>query len=59
MPEWKIHNKWVEKLGIPKETSNFVNRLIDFPDEIQEFLEFLNIEDEKPRTGRRKCVATL
>jgi len=59
MPEWKIHNKWAEKLGIPKEISNFVNRLIDFPEESQEFMEFCNREDEKPRTGRRKCVVTL
>ena len=59
MPEWKIHNKWAEKLGIPKEISNFVNRLIDFPKESQEFMEFCDREDEKPRTGRRKRVVTL
>ncbi len=59
MPKWKIHNKWAEKLGIPKEISNFVNLLIDFPEENQEFMEFLDTEDKKPRTGKRKCVVTL
>lgn len=59
MPSWEIHNKWAGKIGIPKEISNFVNRLIDFPEEIRDFMEFCNREDEKPRTGRRKCVVTL
>jgi len=59
MPEWKIHNKCAEKLGISKEISNFVNRLIDFSEECQEFMEFCNREDEKSRTSRRKRVVTL
>jgi len=40
MPEWKIHSKWAKKLGIPKEISNFVNCLIDSPEETREFMDF-------------------
>jgi len=39
MPEWSIHNKWAEKMRISREVSNFVNKLIDFPEECQEFSE--------------------
>jgi len=40
MPKWEIHDKWVEKLGVPKEISNFVNQLSDVPEQCQEFIEF-------------------
>ncbi|CAD7774024.1 hypothetical protein AIOGIFDO_01503 [Candidatus Methanoperedenaceae archaeon GB37] len=40
MPEWKNHDKWAEKMGISKETSKFVNGLIDFPKNCQEFQDF-------------------
>jgi hypothetical protein len=44
MPKWVIHNKWVVKLGINKETSRLVNLLVDFPDKCQEFLDFCERE---------------
>jgi len=37
MPEWKIHNKWARKLGIARDVSNFVNKLIDFPEKCDEY----------------------
>jgi len=40
MPKWEIHDKWAEKLGVPKEISNFANQLSDFPEQCQEFMEF-------------------
>ena len=40
MPEWEIHNKWAGRIGISNETSNFVNALIDFPKDCQEFKDF-------------------
>lgn len=40
MPEWKIHNKWAEQMGIPAEVSNYVNLLIDFPEKCPEYLDF-------------------
>jgi hypothetical protein len=39
MPEWSIHNKWAEKMRISREVSNFVNKLINLPEECQEFSE--------------------
>ncbi|MCD6514437.1 MAG: hypothetical protein J7L07_05895 [Candidatus Odinarchaeota archaeon] len=39
MPSWEIHNKWAEKLGIPSDISNYVNKLIDFPERVKEFIE--------------------
>jgi len=49
MPEWSIHNKWAGKMGISKETSNFVNGLIDFPERCSEFIDFLKAyEFSKP-----------
>ena len=44
MPSWKIHNKWAVKVGIPREISNYVNRLIDFPDKCPEFIDFCKEE---------------
>lgn len=44
MPKWEIHNKWAERMGIPKEVSAFVNLLIDFPQKCQEFLDFCDRE---------------
>ncbi|MEA3485901.1 MAG: hypothetical protein U9R03_04250 [Candidatus Aerophobetes bacterium] len=46
MPEWKIHDKWAEEIGVSKEVSNFVNLLIDFPQECPEFLNFCDKEEE-------------
>ena len=40
MPKWEIHDKWAEKLGVPKEIFHFVNQLSDFPDQTREFIEF-------------------
>ena len=46
MPKWQIHDKWARKTGISEEVSNFVNRLIDFPQECQEFLDFCDREPD-------------
>jgi len=46
MPEWEIHDRWAEKLGISKEISNYVNSLIGFPERHQEFMEFCDNEDK-------------
>ena len=42
MPSWKIHNKWAKKLipNMPKKDLNLVNRLIDEPKKVKEFMEF-------------------
>ncbi|MBA7596248.1 hypothetical protein ES703_03218 [subsurface metagenome] len=40
MPSWYIHDKWAQRMGIPKEVSEYVNGLIDFPQKCQEFLVF-------------------
>jgi hypothetical protein len=40
MPKWNIHNKWAKKMRISGEVSNFVDKLIDFPGECQEFSEY-------------------
>ncbi|RLE09549.1 hypothetical protein DRJ00_03890 [Candidatus Aerophobetes bacterium] len=40
MPEWNIHNKWAEKLGISIQVSNYVNCLIDSPEKCPGFLDF-------------------
>jgi len=44
MPEWAIHIKWAQRLGIPEEISSFVNFLSDFPEKTQEFMEFCERE---------------
>ncbi|PUA34286.1 MAG: hypothetical protein B9J98_00080 [Candidatus Terraquivivens tikiterensis] len=59
MPEWEIHNKWARRLGIPEKISNFVNSLVDFPEENQEFMEFLDTEDKKLCMGKRKHIVIL
>lgn len=40
MPKWEIHNKWAEQMGISKEASDFINLLIDFPQQCREFVDF-------------------
>ena len=49
MAAWKVHNRWTRKFtsSISEKDLNLVNRLIDFPEEMDEFLEFLL----KRRTG--------
>lgn len=44
MPKWEIHDKWAEKMGLPREISNFVNHLSDFPEKCHEFMEFCERE---------------
>jgi len=42
MPEWNIHDKWVQKMGISKEVSNYINRAIDninVPEDFREYIE--------------------
>ena len=46
MPKWEVHDKWAEKLGVPREITNFVNYLSDFPDKTREFMEFCEREGE-------------
>ena len=52
MPKWKVHNKWAEKMKISKDTSNFVNGLVDFPKDSQEFKDFCE-KDPDARIFRR------
>lgn len=40
MPEWKIHNKWAERMGISREMASYVNSLIDFPEKSPEYMDF-------------------
>ena len=40
MPKWKIHDKWAGQMGISKEVSDYVNRLVDFPEKCPDFLDF-------------------
>jgi hypothetical protein len=40
MPNWRIHNKWAEKLAVGQEASELVNLLIDFPTKCQEYVTF-------------------
>jgi len=58
MPSWSIHNKWAEKIGISEKVSDFVNRLIDVPEECEEFTEdqrkIYRIEHDSGR--KRKTV---
>ncbi len=46
MPTWDIHDKWADKLGIPKEITTLVNQFSDFPDQSQEFWEFCERKGE-------------
>ncbi|HUU63050.1 MAG TPA: hypothetical protein VMX96_03915 [Dehalococcoidia bacterium] len=46
MPEWKIHDKWAERMGIPSEISSFINNLIDFPKKCQEYINFCEMESD-------------
>jgi len=42
MPTWRVHNKWAKKLApnISKVSLNFVNKLIDNPEKVKEFVKF-------------------
>src|SRR5208283_3022812 len=31
MPNWKFHNEWAAKLGIPRDVANWVNKREDLP----------------------------
>jgi hypothetical protein len=31
MPNWKFHNEWAVKMGLPKEVANWVNKREDLP----------------------------
>ena len=44
MPEWAIHIKWAQRLGIPEEISSSVNFLSDFPEKTREFMVFCECE---------------
>ena len=44
MPEWAIHIKWAQRLGIQDEISSFVNFLSDFPEKTREFMVFCECE---------------
>lgn len=46
MPKWDIHDKWAERMGLPKEVATFVNHLSDFPDQSHEFRDFCECEGE-------------
>ena len=60
MPEWKIHNKWAEKMRISKEASIFVNGLIDFPKDSQEFKGFCEKDpDARIFSGSRPTRGTI
>lgn len=37
MPSWEIHNKYAKKMGVSEEASKFVNKLIDSPNEVDEY----------------------
>jgi len=56
MPEWNIHNKWAEKLEISKETSDFVNGLIDFPQRCSEFIDFLKAYESSEPIHTKKVL---
>ena len=45
MPKWELHNKWAKRLGISRDVSDYVNRLIDFPKRCPDFKEFAEDED--------------
>jgi len=34
MPDWSTHVKWARELGISEEIADFINKLIDAPDEV-------------------------
>lgn len=40
MAKWIIHDKWAENLGISLGISKYVNKLVDFPEELPEFIEY-------------------
>ena len=40
MPRWEIHNKWAERIGIPKRVSDLVNKLADSPKHCEPFRLF-------------------
>ena len=41
MTQWWIHDKWAVRIGIERDTSYYVNRLIDFGDEVDEYIEYI------------------
>ena len=40
MPRWNTHNKWAERIGIPRRVSDFVNKLSDSPKTCEVFRAF-------------------
>ncbi|MEM0202939.1 MAG: hypothetical protein QXO16_00415 [Archaeoglobaceae archaeon] len=54
MPAWEIHNKWAEKIGISTDVSNYVNRMIDFPEQDPEFLRFCDDWDKEVLQSKRR-----
>ena len=34
MPDWTTHIKWAAKLGIERQIADYVNKVIDIPDEV-------------------------
>ena len=61
MPSWRVHERWAQRLGIPFNVANFVNRLIDKPSDVQEYIDFLSGQESAPsrRSGGRMKVVTL
>jgi len=47
MTEWQLHNKWAIKLGITRDVSEYVNRLIDFPHEVEDYVSFVKSRMKK------------
>ncbi len=41
MPEWRVHDKWALRMGVPLNVSRYVNKFIDDPKRCKEYIEFL------------------
>jgi len=41
MVKWIIHDKWALKLGIPRDVTEYVNRLIDRPRDVADYREYI------------------
>lgn len=53
--KWKTHDKWAQKLGISKEVSNYVNRVVDNINVPEDFKK--HTEKRKISTSRGKNFA--
>jgi len=59
MPEWFIHDKYAIRMGYSKEISENINRLIDFPWEVNDYEKFIFSRRKLTPTGIKNMKRLL